>query len=337
MNDERYAMSNKGLTAVPGIRVGHATDPVGLTGCTVILCEEGAVGGVDQRGGAPGTRETDLLRPMHLVERVHGVLLTGGSAFGLAAADGVVRYLEERGIGFDTGVAKVPIVPAAVIFDLNLGDPAARPDAAMGYAACQAATDGPVAEGNVGAGTGASAGKLLGIPRAMKTGVGSAAVHLGDGLVVAALMVVNPFGNVVDSQSGQILAGVRPPDMERPADVLNLLRFFHEQGLLRPFPANNTVIGVVATNARLNKEAVNKVAQMAQDGIARAVRPAHTMYDGDTLFALATGEKPADVSLVGALAAEVVAQAIARAATTAESAGGLPAWRDLFGKVGNVG
>ncbi len=326
-----------GLTDVPGIRVGHATDPVGLTGCTVVLCEEGAVGGVDQRGGAPGTRETDLLRPMHLVERVHGVLLTGGSAFGLAAADGVVRYLEERGVGFDTGVAKVPIVPAAVIFDLNLGDPAARPDAAMGYAACQAATDGPVAEGNVGAGTGASAGKLLGITRAMKTGVGSAAVHLGDGLVVAALMVVNPFGNVVDPRSGLILAGVRPPDMERPADVLTLLRFFHEQGLLRPFPATNTVIGVVATNARLTKEQANKVAQMAQDGVARAVHPAHTMYDGDTLFALATGEKPADVNLVGAFAAEAVAQAIARAAKMAEGAGGLPAYRDLFGKVGNVG
>ncbi len=324
------------LTDVPGIRVGHATDPVGLTGCTVVLCEEGAVGGVDQRGGAPGTRETDLLHPMHLVEKVHAVLLTGGSAFGLTAADGVVRYLEERGVGFDTGVAKVPIVPAAVIFDLNLGDPAARPDAAMGYAACQAATDGPVAEGNVGAGTGASAGKLLGITRAMKTGVGSASVRLGDGLVVAALMVVNPFGNVVDPQSGRILAGVRPPDMEYPADSLILLQFFYEHGLLRPSPMANTVIGVVATNARLSKEAVNKVAQMAQDGIARTVRPAHTMFDGDTLFALATGEKPADVNVVGAFAAEAVAQAIARAATTAESAGGLPAWRDLFGKSGDM-
>lgn len=320
-----------GLTAVPGIRVGHATDPAGLTGCTVVLCEEGAVGGVDQRGGAPGTRETDLLHPMHLVEKVHAVLLTGGSAFGLAAADGVMRYLEERGVGYDTGVAKVPIVPAAVIFDLNLGNPSARPDAAMGYAACQAATDGPVPEGNVGAGTGASAGKLLGIARAMKTGVGTAAIRLGDGLVVAALMVVNPLGNVVDPQTGRVLAGVRPPDMEQPADALIILRFLHEQGLLRPFPANNTVIGVVATNARLTKEQVNKVAQMAQDGIARAVRPAHTMYDGDTLFAMATGEKPADVNVVGAFAAEVVAQAIVRAAKVAESAGGLPSWRDLFG------
>ncbi|MFN3763676.1 MAG: P1 family peptidase, partial [Anaerolineae bacterium] len=273
-----------------------------------------------------------LMRPMHLVERVHAVLLTGGSAFGLAAADGVVRYLEERGVGFDTGVAKVPIVPAAVIFDLNLGDPAARPDAAMGYAACQAATDGPVPEGNVGAGTGASAGKLLGITRAMKTGIGSTAVRLGDGLVVAALMVVNPFGNVVDPRSGLILAGVRLPDMEHPADPLLLMQFFYEKGLLRPSPATNTVIGVVATNARLSKEEVNKVAQMAQDGVARAVRPAHTMFDGDTLFVLATGEKPVDVNVVGAFAAEVVAQAVARAAKTAESAGGLPAYRDLFGK-----
>ncbi|MGB9889263.1 MAG: P1 family peptidase, partial [Anaerolineae bacterium] len=233
--------------------------------------------------------------------------------------------------------AKVPIVPAAVIFDLNLGDPAARPDAAMGYAACQAATDGPVAEGNVGAGTGASAGKLLGISRAMKTGLGSAAVRLGDDLVVAALMVVNPFGNVVDPRSGQILAGVRPPEIERPTDMLVLLQFFYEQGLLRPAPATNTVIGVVATNARLSKEQVNKIAQMAQDGIARAIRPAHTMFDGDTLFALATGETPADVSVVGAFAAEVVAQAIARAAKAAESAGGLPAYRDLFGKSGEIG
>ncbi|MDW7991926.1 MAG: P1 family peptidase, partial [Anaerolineae bacterium] len=304
----------------------------GLTGCTVVLCEEGAVGGVDQRGGAPGTRETDLLHPMHLVEKVHAVLLTGGSAFGLAAADGVMRYLEERGVGFDTAVAKVPIVPAAVIFDLNLGDPKARPDAAMGYAACQAASDGPVPEGNVGAGTGASAGKLLGVARAMKTGLGTAAVRMQDGLVVAALMVVNPLGNVVDPQTGQILAGVRPPDADFPADALSILRFLHEQGILRPFPAHNTVIGVVATNARLAKEQVNKVAQMAQNGIARAVRPAHTMFDGDTLFALATGEKPADVNVVGAFAAEAVAQAIVRAARAAESAGGLPAWRDLFGK-----
>ena len=191
-------LTQKGITAVPGIRVGHATDLMGLTGCTVVLCEKGAVGGVDQRGGAPGTRETDLLRPMHLVQEVHAVLLAGGSAFGLVAADGVMRYLEERGVGFDTRVAKVPIVPAAILFDLDLGDPQARPDAAMGYAACQAASNGPVAEGNVGAGTGATAGKILGPGQAMKSGLGRAAVNLGSGLVVGALVAVNPFGDVVD-------------------------------------------------------------------------------------------------------------------------------------------
>lgn len=318
-----------GLTAVPGIRVGHATDPVGLTGCTVVLCEAGAVGGVDQRGGAPGTRETDLLRPMHLVEKVHAVLLAGGSAFGLAAADGVVRYLEERGIGYETGFARVPIVPAAILFDLNIGDPRARPDPAMGYTACQAATDGPVAEGNVGAGTGATAGKILGIARAMKTGIGTAAIDLGEGLVVAALMAVNPLGDVVDPATGTILAGARRPDSEELADTLVLMRDLLSQSTSPFASSTNTVIGVVATNARLTKEQANKVAQMAQNGVARAVRPAHTLYDGDTIFALATGEKPADVNLIGAYAAEVVAQAIVRAAMAAEGAGGLPAWRDL--------
>ncbi len=322
-----------GLTAVSGIRVGHATDPVGLTGCTVVLCEEGAVGGVDQRGGAPGTRETDLLRPMHLVEKVHAILLSGGSAFGLAAADGVVQYLEERGIGYDTGFARVPIVPAAILFDLNIGDPRARPDAAMGYAACQAATDSPVAEGNVGAGAGATAGKILGIARAMKTGTGTAAVDLGNGLIVAALMAVNPLGDVVDPTTGAILAGARRPDSDEPADTLVLMRTLLSQAASPFARPTNTVIGVVATNARLTKEQANKVAQMAQNGVARAIRPAHTLYDGDTIFALATGEHPAEVNLIGAYAAEVVAQAIVCAAKTAEGAGGLPAWRDLKSRV----
>jgi L-aminopeptidase/D-esterase-like protein len=324
----------KGITAVPGIRVGHATDPKGLTGCTVVLCEKGAVGGVDQRGGAPGTRETDLLRPMHLVQEVHAVLLAGGSAYGLAAADGVMRYLEERGAGFDARVAKVPIVPAAILFDLDLGDPKARPDAAMGYAACQSATDGPVAEGNVGAGTGATAGKILGSGRAMKSGLGSAAVDLGGGLVVGTLVAVNPLGDVIDPRTGEILAGARKRGLGRsatsdePADTLSVMRSMIGKAALR-FAASNTVIGVVATNARLTKEQANKVAQMAQDGIARAIRPAHTLFDGDTLFALSTGNKHADVNLIGAYAAEVVAEAIARAARAAVSAGGLPACRDL--------
>ncbi|HEC34142.1 MAG TPA: peptidase S58 family protein [Chloroflexi bacterium] len=316
-----------GITAVPGIRVGHATDPVGLTGCTVVLCEKGAVGGVDQRGGAPGTRETDLLRPLHLVQKVHAVLLAGGSAFGLAAADGVMRYLEERGVGFDARIARIPIVPAAILFDLDLGDPKARPDAAMGYAACQAASDGPVPEGNVGAGAGAAVGKILGPKRAMKSGLGTAAASLGGGLVVGALVAVNPFGDVVDPRSGEILAGARKLRSDEPADTLAAMRSMVGKAILRF--ASSTVIGVVATNGRLTKEEANKVAQMAQDGIARTVRPAHTLFDGDILFALSSGNKRADVNLVGAYAAEAVAQAVVRAVKAAESAGGLPAWKDL--------
>jgi L-aminopeptidase/D-esterase-like protein len=319
--------THKTLTAVPGIRVGHATDTEGLTGCTVVLCEDGAVAGVDQRGGAPGTRETDLLRPMHLVQEVHAVLLTGGSAFGLAAADGVMRYLETQGVGFDAGAARVPIVPAAVLFDLDLGDSQARPDAVMGLAACQAASADPVPMGNVGAGTGASVGKILGPKRAMKAGLGSAAIELGGGLVVGALMAVNALGDVVHSSSGEILAGARKIGSDALADTLATMRGLVGKVALRF--ASNTVIGVVAMNARLSKEETNKVAQMAQDGIARAIRPAHTLLDGDTLFALSTGRKRADVNLVGAYAAEVVAQAIVAATEAATGAGGLPAWRDL--------
>jgi L-aminopeptidase/D-esterase-like protein len=320
------------LTDVPGILVGHATDPVGLTGCTVVLCEKGAVGGVDQRGGAPGTRETDLLRPLHLVQQIHAVLLAGGSAYGLAAAEGVMRYLEERGVGFDAGVARVPIVPAAILFDLSLGDPQARPDAAMGYAACQAATDGPVAEGNVGAGAGATAGKILGPGRATKSGLGSAAMSLGGGLVVGTLVAANPFGDVVDPRTGEILAGARKLRSDEMANTLAVMRGLVGKAALRF--ASSTVIGVVATNGRLTKEEANKVAQMAQDGIARTVRPAHTLFDGDTLFALATGDKRADVNLVGAYAAEAVAEAIVRGVRAAEGAGGLPARRDVHGEAG---
>jgi L-aminopeptidase/D-esterase-like protein len=304
-------MENCTLTAVPGIRVGHATDPIGLTGCTVILCgASGAIGGVEQRGGAPGTRETDLLRPMHLVQHVHAVLLAGGSAFGLAAADGAMRYLRERGVGYDTRVARVPIVPAAILFDLAVGRSDVYPDAEMGYVACLTATEEPVAEGRIGVGTGCTAGKALGSVSASSTGVGSAAVELSGGLIVAALIAVNPFGDVVD-EAGHILAGTRLPD-GRFADTLAVMRRMAQKALDDP---GATVIGVVATNARLDKEQVNKVAQMAHDGLARAIRPAHTMFDGDTIFALATGEVVADVNLVGAYAAEVVAEAIRRGAT----------------------
>jgi L-aminopeptidase/D-esterase-like protein len=321
------AKGSGSLTDVPGIRVGHASDPVGLTGCTVVLCEEGAVGGVDQRGGAPGTRETDLLRPMHLVEQAHAVLLAGGSAFGLAAADGVMRYLEERGVGFDTRVAHVPIVPAAILFDLEIGEARARPDAKMGYSACQVASENPVAEGNVGAGTGATLGKVMGMGRATKSGLGSASTTLRGGLAVGAVVAVNPFGDVVDPHTGAIVAGARKLRLDEPADTLEVMKGMLTR-LIQRF-VTNTVIGVVATNARLSKEEANKVAQMAQDGIARAVRPAHTMFDGDTLFVLATGRKQADVNLIGALAAETVAEAIVRGVRAAEGAGGLPAWRDL--------
>ncbi len=307
------------ITDVPGIRVGHATNADAMTGCTVVLCPpEGAVGGVDQRGGAPGTRETDLLRPMHLVQRVHGVLLAGGSAFGLDAASGVVRWLEERGIGFDARVARVPIVPAAILFDLDVGDAGIRPDAAMGYAACQAATEGPVAEGRVGAGTGCTVGKVLGPGHASKSGLGTASVNLGGGLVAGALVAVNAFGDVVDPRTGEILAGARALTGSGFADTLATMKGLVGKTVLR-FAGSHTVIGVVATNARLTKEEANKVAQMAHDGLARAIRPAHTLFDGDTLFALATGQKRADVNLIGAYAAEVVAEAIVRAVKRANS------------------
>jgi L-aminopeptidase/D-esterase-like protein len=298
---------NNTITAVPGIRVGHAQNEEALTGCTVILCEDGAVGGVDQRGGAPGTRETDLLRPLHRVEKVHGVLLTGGSAFGLDATGGVMRYLEERGIGFDVGVARVPIVPAAVIFDLAIGRADVRPDAAMAYQACLNATTDPVVEGSVGAGTGATVGKILGMPNATKAGVGSACVEIANGLFVGAIAVVNALGDVIDPRTGAIIAGARSEDGF--ADTLQVMRQFQA---MTSASSSNTVIGVVATNAKLSKEEANKVAQMAQDGLARAVRPAHTMYDGDTIFVLSTGEIKADVNLIGAFAAEVFAEAIVR-------------------------
>jgi L-aminopeptidase/D-esterase-like protein len=328
------------ITDVPGIRVGHAEDPRALTGCTVVLCEKGAVGGVDQRGGAPGTRETDLLRPMHLVQRVHAVLLAGGSAFGLDAAAGVMHYLEERKIGFDAQVARVPIVPAAILFDLGVGDPKVRPDAAMGYRACEQASHDPPAEGNAGAGMGASVGKVLGLGGAMKAGVGTASMDLGRGCVVGAIVAVNALGDVIQPGSGEILAGTRPTKLGPVkvggtgpfADTMAVMRGFVGKTALRFATKANTVIGVVATNAGLTKDGANQVAQMAHDGLARAIRPAHSILDGDTLFGLSTGEKDVDVSIVGAFAAEVLAQAIVRSVLNAKSAGGLPAASDLQGR-----
>jgi L-aminopeptidase/D-esterase-like protein len=318
-------MTNDTLTAVPGIRVGHATDLDAATGCTVILCPPNTVGGVDIRGGAPGTRETALLDPLRSVQVVNAIMLSGGSAYGLASADGAMRYLEEHGIGYATGTGHlVPIVPAAILFDLAVGRGDVRPDSAMGYAACTHASGDPVAQGSVGAGTGCRVGAMLGNELATKGGIGSASVDLGDGLMVAALCAVNAIGDVVD-EAGEILGGLRLPDGGF-ANVLNLLRL-----MPRPLPqseAENTVIGVVATNARLTKTEANKVAQMAHDGLARAVRPAHTMHDGDTIFALATGEIAADVSLIGAYAAEMVAAAIRNGVRTATTLAGVRSWSE---------
>lgn len=323
---------NGSITDIPGISVGHAQDEQAMTGCTVVLCESGAIGGVDQRGGAPGTRETDAMHPMHLVNEVHAVVLAGGSAFGLDAASGAVRYLEQRGVGFDVRVARVPIVPAAILFDLGIGDPDIRPDAEMGYQACLNASSDPPAEGNVGAGTGATVGKILGFAGAMKSGIGTASLAIGNGIIVAAIAAVNVFGDVIDPQTGQIVAGARvvqkgPIKVGRGpffADTLYVMKSLIGRSMLGFSTRENTAIGIVATNAKLNKEQINKVAQMAQDGLARTVRPAHTMLDGDTIFALATGNRKADVNIIGAYGAEVFAQAVLRAVWKAKPAAGLP-------------
>jgi len=318
------------LTGIPGIRVGHGTDQKGCTGCTVVLCPDGTVGGVDIRGSAAGTRELDALSPMHLVPHVHGVLLAGGSAFGLDAAGGVMRYLEEQGIGFDVQVTRVPIVPAAVLFDLRLGDAFARPDAAMAYAACRQATSGPFPEGSVGAGTGATVGKLFGLSRATKAGLGSTVMNLPGGLKVGALAVVNAFGDVRDPATGVLVAGAREaPDSRSLADTTSAMR----RGVLpRGYKPENTTLALVATNARLTKIQTTKVAQMAQHGLVRAISPVHTTLDGDLVISLATGEVEAETNAVGVAAADAVAEAILRAVTTATSLGGLPAWRDLMGR-----
>ena len=308
------------ITDIPGIRVGHDTNLEAGTGCTVVLCDIPAVGGVDVRGGAPATRETDLLRPMNLVEEVNAVLLTGGSAYGLDAASGVMRYLEEQGIGYATGVARVPIVPAAAIFDLAFGSASIRPDAAAGYRACEQASAEPVMQGNVGAGTGATVGKMASPFLAMKGGLGSASLKLSDGTLVGALVVVNALGDVVDPQTQQVISGTRNPS---------------GTGSLSTNPSGNTTIAVVATNASLSKVEVNKVAQMAHDGMAQVIRPAHTMFDGDTVFALALGSRsqprpdPASsasqVSMIGAAAAATLARAIVKAVRNATDLHGVPA------------
>jgi L-aminopeptidase/D-esterase-like protein len=318
---------NDSLTDIPGLRVGHWTNLEAATGCTVILCPAGgAVAGVDVRGSAPGTRENQLLNPVNFVQKIHALLFSGGSAYGLAAADGVMRWLEEHDFGLDVGVAKVPIVPAAVIFDLGTGDPRTRPDSAAGYAACERASDAPVAQGNVGAGTGATIGKVLGFNHATKGGLGTASRRLGSGLMIAALAVVNAYGEVIDPRTNELVSGVRNPLGEGLVPALRTMETIYGQtwaGLA------NTTLGVIATNAALSKAEATKVAQMGHDGLARAIRPVHTMFDGDTVYTLSTGDQKADVNLIGALGAEVLAEAVVNGVRAAESLAGVPAARDL--------
>jgi L-aminopeptidase/D-esterase-like protein len=308
------------ITDIPGIRVGHDTNLEAATGCTVIMCDTPAIGGVDVRGGAPATRETDLLHPLNLIEEVNAVVLTGGSAYGLDSAGGVMRYLEEHGIGHDINVARVPIVPAAAILDLTFGSASIRPDAAAGYRACEQATSEAVMQGNVGAGTGATVGKMAGPSFMMKGGLGSASVLLSDGSLVGALVVVNALGDIIDPLTQQIIAGARNPS---------------GQGFLAANFIGNTTIAVVATTASLSKHQVNKIAQMAHDGIAQTIYPAHTMFDGDAIFGLAVGPKSqittnstiaaSQVSTIGAAAATTLARAIVKAVRNATELHGVPA------------
>ncbi len=321
------------IVDVAGVSVGHFTDTRRPTGCTVVLVPEGAVCGVDVRGAAPGTRETELLSPLNAVEQVHAVLLAGGSAFGLDAAGGVMRWLEERGIGVQVGPARVPIVPAAILFDLWVGDARIRPDATAGHAACEAASREAPAQGNVGAGAGASVGKLFGIERAMKGGIGSASVTVG-GITVGAIVAVNALGDVIDPASGQSIAGARTADGKALQGTMASL--LHGE-LPAPFqPGAATTLGVIATDALLTKSQANKIAQMAHDGLARSINPVHTMGDGDTLFALGTGAagRTASTTLLGALAAEVTARAVVKAVRAASRLTGpglpdLPSLQDL--------
>jgi L-aminopeptidase/D-esterase-like protein len=315
------------ITDIDGLKVGHYTDTRRPTGCTVILCEQGAVTSVDVRGSAPGTRETDLLDPINQVEKAHAILLSGGSAFGLNAAAGVMRYLEEHDIGYVTPYAKVPIVPAAILYDLRLGDPKIRPDAEAGYKACLNAVSEHIAEGSVGAGAGATLGKLQpGLP--MKGGIGTASVKLEGGLDFAALVAVNCVGNVIDPSTGQIIAGARSPNGKGFVTAAEWSR----GGVVTD--SGNTTIGVIATNVGFKKTALKKIAQMGHDGMARVINPVHTPWDGDTLFAMSTGTSTAtiDVGRAGALAAEVVSQAILRAirmATSFPEFPDYPSWTDM--------
>ncbi len=313
------------ITDIPGIRVGHASDLQGYTGCTVILCEQGAVCGIDVRGSASGTRQIDALSVGHIVDEVHAILLAGGSSFGLDAAGGVTRYLEEKGIGFDVGVARVPIVPSAVIFDLGFGR-TSRPTPAMGYEACVGAGF-EVEEGSVGVGTGATVGKIFDSTRSMKGGLGTCSIAMPDGLRIAALVVVNAFGDIIDNVTGKIIAGVRKS--EESLEFAGTVKQIKEGVVKKQFAITNTTLGVVATNARFNKKEITKVAQMAQGGLIKTISPVHTTFDGDLVFALATGECETDINKAGVLAEFVLAEAIKRGVKKADGFGLVPAFRDI--------
>lgn len=317
------------ITDVPGIKVGHYTDREAATGCTVILCEQGATAGVDIRGSASGTREIDSLSLTHLVQEIHAVLLSGGSAFGLDAAGGVMRYLEERGYGLDMRLVRVPIVPTAILYDLSLGNAKVRPGVEQGYQSCLAATSGEVAEGTVGAGTGTTVGKARGINNATKSGIGTASQRIGDDLIVGAIVAVNAVGEVIDPETGEIIAGVRN---RNGGGFIKTTEVWKNRTGFSPPVGTNTTIGVVATNACLDKVQATKVAQMAHDGLARTIRPAHTMLDGDTIFALSLnkgGDRQENITMIGAVAAEVMVIAVVRAVRMAETLLGIPAAGDV--------
>lgn len=314
------------FTDIDGIKVGHAQNMEAATGCTVVICEEGATGGVDVRGGSPGTRETDLLDPQNLVDKIHAVVLSGGSAFGLDAASGVMKYLEEKDIGFDVQVTKVPIVCSAVLFDLVIGDYRVRPDLKMGYEACLNATNRECPNGNIGAGTGATVGKFLGPERAMKGGLGSYAVEIGD-LKVGAIVAVNALGDIINPQTDEILAGLLDGKGEKLIGTENEMEKVYDEK--RNIFSGNTTIGVVATNGKFTKAQMNKLASMSHNGYARAMRPAHSIFDGDTIFTMATGKVEADLSVVGLLAARVMERAIVNAIKSAESLHGFNAHKDI--------
>jgi L-aminopeptidase/D-esterase-like protein len=323
------------ITDVPGIKVGHASDFKALTGCTVILCEEGATGGVDIRGAATGTRQIDVLNPLHLVDKIHGVLLSGGSSFGLDAAGGVMTFLEERGKGFDVTMTKVPIVPTAVIFDLGIGDFSVRPNHGMGYEACLKASK-RVKEGSVGAGTGATVGKLFGIDRAMKGGLGTSSILGPGGLIVGALAVVNAFGDVLDPESNRILAGARKSKGSRQFSISSQ---WIKKGVSRKSfgdpgpsePANfNTTLGIIATNAKLSKKEAHQVAQISQSGLAKIISPIHNPFDGDLVFAISYGKKKTDLNTVALLGEAALIESVKRAIMKADGFGIIPAYKDIW-------